>query len=160
VFHIYVLNDFESAQELCGIKQCFCFSKQLFLLVLHSRRPSMTRMFCVFVLAAELMAGHAPSDPARARLLRCASEDLSHAGGNLPQGPPLDISASLFGQASTPNIRFPPGANANMPGRQQVVVDQLQQQQQQQRLLSGLLTSNMPLGPAQSQALQVGHCQL
>jgi hypothetical protein len=111
-------------------------------------------MFDMYLSAAELMAGHGANDPTRARLLRCASEDLSHAAASIPPGPQMDIAASLFGQASGPNIRFPPGANANVPGRQQVVVDQLQQQQQQ-RLLSGLLTSNMPLGHAQSQALQV-----
>jgi len=112
---------------------------------------------CVCVFLAELMSGHATNDPARARLLRCASEDLSHTGTNLPPGgPPLDSSSSLFGQPSSQSVRFPPVAGASIPGRQQqVVVDQLQQQQQQHRLLTGLLSSNMSLGPAQSQAIQV-----
>lgn len=105
------------------------------------------------------MSGHPSNDPARARLLRCASEDLSHTGTNLPPGPPLDIPSSLFGQPSSQSVRFPP-AGPSIPGRQQqVVVDQLQQQQQQ-RLLTGLLSSNMPLGPAQNQALQVSLVQI
>jgi hypothetical protein len=105
--------------------------------------------------AAELMSGH-PNDPSRARLLRCASEDMSHPQVGLPPGAPLDISsASLFSPSVGPNVRFPQVPGGALPNnrQQQVVVDQLQQQQQQ-RLLSTLLSSNIPPA-AQTQVIQV-----